>query len=400
MATPTAVPPVVAFEVASLSIAESAGSVVITATLSSASSLTVTVNYTTTNGTATAGSDYVATSGTLTFPPGQTSQSFSVPITNDTAIELDETFTAALSAPTNAVLGTPALVTITITNDDLPTVQFAASEFSVNEGDDNGTGMAVATIIATLSATPALTVTVNYATADGTATVADIDYVPTSGTLTFAPGQTSQIFTVSVVNDILNEPNETVILALTGPINATLGTPAAATLTIVNDDGMPGCSGNIPPGEPDVGPPDGNRAEIACGQAILVDLGTTPVAASGDTGYDLVYYERSIGSNIQLDWVVVQVGASPSGPWFTVFYWGDGILDSNTNIGQTGYGPPEADNQNIPLTDLYGSSPFQTGIAIDVDARAPAGTYSYVRIYSPFNTNGDPTEVDSIEVLP
>jgi hypothetical protein len=191
------------------------------------------------------------------------------------------------------------------------------------------------------------------------------------------------------------------MLALTGPINnATFGTPAAATLTIVNDDGLPGCIGNIPPGEPDVGPPDGSIAEIVCGQAVLVDLGTTPVIANGDTNDDFVYYEMNAGGNILLDWVVVQVGTSPSGPWFTVFYWGDGILDSNTNIGQAGYGPPEADNQSIPLTVLYGSPPLRTGITVDVDARAPANTYGYVRIYSPFNPNSDPTEVDSIEVLP
>jgi hypothetical protein len=87
-------------------------------TLSAASAATVTVQYTTTNGTATAGSDYTATSGTLTFTPGQTSKTINVPIVGDTTVEPDETFTVTLSTPTNATLGT-ATATGTITNDDV-----------------------------------------------------------------------------------------------------------------------------------------------------------------------------------------------------------------------------------------------------------------------------------------
>jgi hypothetical protein len=80
--------------------------------------LRVTVAYTTANGTATAGSDYTATSGTLTFAPGETVQTVDVPIVGDTTLEPDETFTLTLSNPVNATLGT-ATATGTITNDDL-----------------------------------------------------------------------------------------------------------------------------------------------------------------------------------------------------------------------------------------------------------------------------------------
>jgi uncharacterized repeat protein (TIGR01451 family) len=94
-----------------------AGTMVFTVTLSGSTSLPVSVQYATANGTATAGSDYTATSGTLTFAPGVTVQTISVPVTGDITFEPDETFTVTLSNPTNAVL-TRAAATGTLVNDD------------------------------------------------------------------------------------------------------------------------------------------------------------------------------------------------------------------------------------------------------------------------------------------
>ncbi|NCR07200.1 MAG: hemolysin [Microcystis aeruginosa LG13-11] len=87
-----------------------------TVTLSNASSQTISVNYATANGTATAGSDYTATIGTLTFAPGVTTQVLNIPILNDSLNEADETFTLTLSSPTNAALGTQTAATTTITD--------------------------------------------------------------------------------------------------------------------------------------------------------------------------------------------------------------------------------------------------------------------------------------------
>ena len=87
-----------------------------TVTLSQASNQTVSLNYATTNGTATAGLDYTATNGTLTFAPGATSQVINIPILNDSLNEADETFTLTLSSPTNASLGAVTTVTTTITD--------------------------------------------------------------------------------------------------------------------------------------------------------------------------------------------------------------------------------------------------------------------------------------------
>ena len=85
-------------------------------TLSSASNQTISVNYATANGTATAGLDYTATIGTLTFAPGATSKVINIPILNDSLNETDETFTLTLSSPTNASLGTLTTATTTITD--------------------------------------------------------------------------------------------------------------------------------------------------------------------------------------------------------------------------------------------------------------------------------------------
>lgn len=87
-----------------------------TVTLSQASNQTVSVNYATANGTATAGSDYTATIGTLTFAPGVTTQVLNIPILNDSLNEANEIFTLALSSPTNAALGTQTAATTTITD--------------------------------------------------------------------------------------------------------------------------------------------------------------------------------------------------------------------------------------------------------------------------------------------
>jgi len=149
----------------SLFVFEGAGNEVLQVNLNAASANTITVDYATSNGTATAGSDYTSTSGTLTFAPNETSKTISVPIINDTADEDDETFSATLSNPTNATLGFPSNVTVTIfDNDNPPTVQFASSGYSVLE-----TGGSI-TIEAVLSTASGKTITVNYATSNGSAT--------------------------------------------------------------------------------------------------------------------------------------------------------------------------------------------------------------------------------------
>lgn len=165
----------------------------------------------------------------------------------------------------------------------------------------------------------------------------------------------------------------------------------------------PQCSSNIPAGEPNIGLPNGTIAEIGCGQSIVVDLGAANaivVNGGAEPAYDLVYYEaEDPTASIGLDWVIIEVGTSSSGPWVPVFYWGNHVPDQNTNVWQNGYGTSnEPDNRSIPFSALYGGN--SPGVAIDVDDVAPPNTYQWIRITAPTGGDNDAAEVDSIMSLP
>jgi hypothetical protein len=204
-----------------------------TVTLAQASTGTITVGYSTSGGTATSGSDYAYTSGTLTFAPGQTTATVSVPVYGDTLNEPNETFSLVLNNPTGGAYLVRSSGLATIVNDD-PVPSITVADASVTEGNSGTTAL---TFTVTLSQASGQYVYVNYATAAGTAT-AGTDFTSTSGQLSFAPGQTSKTVTVSVVGDTLNEPDETLYLNLSSPTNATIAR-AQAVGTIVNDDQPP-----------------------------------------------------------------------------------------------------------------------------------------------------------------
>lgn len=204
-----------------------------TVTLASAAASTVTVNYATANGTAAAGSDFTATSGTLTFAPGETSKTVSVAVIGDTAFESNETFALTLSgASANARIAT-ASATGTIVNDDQQVAR-TLSIASVTAPESQG----IFSFIVTLSVASTSRVTVKYATADGTAVAGRTgDYTATSGTLTFNAGETSKVIAVSVRNDTLVEADETFSVRLSSASGATIATGTGIG-TIVNDDGL------------------------------------------------------------------------------------------------------------------------------------------------------------------
>ncbi len=203
-----------------------------TVTLSAASGKTITVDYATADGTATSPADYTVSAATLSFAPGVLTRTFTVPIVGDTLNEFNETFVVNLTNPTNATISDNQGIGTITDNDPIPTLAFA--NVTVIEGD---AGAANATFTVTLSAASGKTVTVDYATADGTAT-SPADYTPTSGTLTFTPGQTSKTIDVPIVGDLLNEASETYTLTLSNPVNATVPT-ATRTGTITDNDPLP-----------------------------------------------------------------------------------------------------------------------------------------------------------------
>src|SRR5262249_30733202 len=205
-----------------------------TVTLSSASTSTVTVQYATADGTANAGSDYTATSGTLSFAPGAVQKTITVSVTGDATIEPDESFFVNLTTPVNATIAA-GQGQGTIVNDDaaLPPILPTVSINNISAAEGNS-GSSPFSFTVALSAASTNTVTVQYATANGTAT-AGSDYQAASGTVTFAPGEIQKAVLISVLGDTSLEPDETFFVNLTAPTNATIGTGQGQG-TIVNDD--------------------------------------------------------------------------------------------------------------------------------------------------------------------
>ncbi|HEU4833526.1 MAG TPA: Calx-beta domain-containing protein [Pyrinomonadaceae bacterium] len=211
-------------------------SAVFTVTLSSASTQSIRVNYVTANGTANGPSDYVGASGTLTFTPGQISQPLPIQVLGDHVFEPDETFIVTLSNPVNATLADGQGVG-TILNDD-PQPSISINDVTVNEG--SGTTSVVFNV--TFSNASYQTISVNYATANGTAS-SPSDYVGASGTLTFTPGETSQLLPIQVIGDTVFEAQETFFVNLSNPVNATIA-DGQGVGTILNDDPQPSISIN------------------------------------------------------------------------------------------------------------------------------------------------------------
>jgi hypothetical protein len=202
--------------------------------LSSPSNSTVTVDWATAPGTAADGTDYVAGSGTLTFAPGVTSQTVSVQVNGDTAVEPNETFSVNLSNSTGAtVLDGQGLGTIS-NDDQAPAPTISINDVQVIEGNS---GNIPATFTVSLSAPASSTVTVNWATAPGTA-AEGTDYLAGSGTLTFAPGVTTQTISVQVNGDTAVEPNETCYVNLSNSTGAAV-LDGQGLGTISNDDQAP-----------------------------------------------------------------------------------------------------------------------------------------------------------------
>jgi hypothetical protein len=197
--------------------------------LSAPSTQTVTVNFSTANGIATAGSDYQAKSGTVTFTPGQTTRTIIVPVVGDRLGESNETFFVNLSSSANAnILDGQGVGTIV---DDEPRISI--SDVSKKEGRKNTTTF---TFTVTLSVAYDQPVTMSFRTVDGTAKTSDNDYVASSGTLTFAAGQTSKTITIDVNGDSERESDEYFYLDLFGNSGNSLFTKSRGTGIILNDD--------------------------------------------------------------------------------------------------------------------------------------------------------------------
>ena len=216
--------------IAGASAGEASGSLefVVTATGMVAGHARVTVDYATEDRTATAGADYDPISGTLTFTADRAEQVVAVPVVDDAVDEPDEMLAVVLARPVNAALGVDEAEGTIVDDDPFPELRIGGG----SAGEGGTIGFAV-----TLSGSTARTVTVDYATADDSAT-AGSDYEAVSGTVTFAPGESSATIPVDILDDETYEPDETFLARLSSPVNAVIAT-GEATGTILDDDEQP-----------------------------------------------------------------------------------------------------------------------------------------------------------------
>jgi hypothetical protein len=190
----------------------------------------VTVNYTLT-GTATNGTDYTSLPTSVTFAAGSSTAIVTVTPTNDTIFEATETAILTLATGTGYTVSTTnTAATVNIADNDLqPTINLSANQ-TIVEGNTNPQNVSYTV---TLSNASTQAITVQYVTANGTA-IGGSDYTSTTGTLTFNPGIITQVINIPILNDSINEANETFTLNLASPINASLGTAKTATTTITD----------------------------------------------------------------------------------------------------------------------------------------------------------------------
>ncbi len=275
---------------------------VFTVQLSEPSDETVSVSYSTVNATATSGLDYKAANGTLTFAPGQTTKTFTILVTGDKLAETTEYFDVHFESSANAdLVRDTARVTI-VDNDPIPSLSI--NSVSVKEGTGSGADSLFTVKLSKASGAP---VTVHYAALDGTA-VSGSDYDQTSGTLTFAPGQTTQTVKVHVTGDSLHEANETFQVLLSDVTNATIRTSTGKG-TIKNDDKAPSLSIG------DVTVVEGNIAVFTVilsapsGQDVTVKYATANGSAKAKQDYTAASGSLTFAAGETTKTVVVNVGS-------------------------------------------------------------------------------------------
>ncbi|HEX6843593.1 MAG TPA: Calx-beta domain-containing protein [Actinomycetota bacterium] len=234
------------------------------------------VHYATADGTATEGSDYTTTSGTATLTNGGCRcATVSVPVRGDATTEGTEMFVVNLSSPQNGTIGDAQAVATIYDNEGPPSLVVADT---VGDEADDALDFTVS-----LTNDSASTVTVAYATANGTATAGD--YADAAATLTFSPGQSTKTVSIAVVDDALAEDDETVLLDLSGATNATI-VDAQGVGTIANDDTDPTAAiADVTVGEEEGAATFTVTLDAASGRETAVDFTTGGGTAAAGSDY-------------------------------------------------------------------------------------------------------------------
>ncbi len=219
--------PSVGFEIASSTINEDGTSLNLTVRRTGNITTAFSVNYATESGTATTGSDFTSTSGTLNFASGETSKTITIPINNDSEVEANETFTVNLSNATNGATITLNTHTATITDNE-PSISLSANPTTLVEGN-------VVSVTLTRTGDLANSSQISFSTTSGTAII-NSDFTDATQTVTFAATETAKVVSVQTTDDSLSENNETFGIQISNPIGATLGSATLATIIITDNE--------------------------------------------------------------------------------------------------------------------------------------------------------------------
>ncbi|GAA5505666.1 Calx-beta domain-containing protein [Novipirellula caenicola] len=231
--------PIATLGLATSTIQENAGTAEMTVTLSGPTESDVIIPYTV-SGSASRNSDFVISGDSLIIPSGETSATIAIAITDDFALENNETVIVKLDPPTNAKLGTPNRQVLTIIDNDEvppPTVNFRASSLTV--GEDIGT-ISLNVILSKPSDAP---ITVPF-TFSGTASP-NTDFSISSSPLVFAAGQTAASITVEINDDTVVDGDKVLFVNLAAPTGAVLGDIPTEQITISDNDQSPPPTINI-----------------------------------------------------------------------------------------------------------------------------------------------------------
>ncbi|MFA5842324.1 MAG: Calx-beta domain-containing protein [Candidatus Gracilibacteria bacterium] len=382
------------------SVSENGSTAAITVTMTGTSSSTVSVNYATSEGTATAGSDYTATSGTITWTAGQTGdKTFNVSITDDGLDENNETVILALSNAVNSTISDGDGALTINDNDASPTVTWTSSSQSGLES------VGTLTLTAELSAVSGRNVSVPY-TLSGTAAGNGTDYSITASPITITAGQTTANITLTIVNDTLDENDETAIITMGAPTNATQGETTVHTVTITDNDNAPTVAWTID---------SQSAAEGASPLTITAQLSavsgkevTIPFTLSGTAIGDGTDY------SITASPITISAGTTTSNIMVTLmddsFKESTEILiltmDSPTNATQgvvTSHTITLNDNDTTPAVTWTVSSQFAAESTGTMTVTAQLSAYSDLDVTVPFTLSGTATGDDtdySISVSP
>lgn len=334
--------------------------------LSEISTQTVTVEYSA-GGTATGGGvDYSIDGASLTFSPGERTKSIIITIVDDSHGEADETIVVRLNNATNATLGTILTHTHTIVNDDMPSIEFVSLTSSGEESISPAT-----LAVQRLPATPDETATVDYLVTGGSANGGGVDYTLAAGTLTFSRYDTSRDIEIEIVDDSVQELDETIVVTLSNPSRATLGINTNHVYTIINDD-------DETPPQTSAYVPEPNSIQVPRDTVIQLHITDTMVASTSGVDANTV--------RIRLEGDLIYDGANERP---------QGVYDS-TRRSQTVKGLCSRSGTPSDYTFVFQSSTsfdYEQGVDVSINAADKAGnamaeqTYRFYTVMRSFGRN-------------